>query len=103
MKIFDEKKICEVPGEKMEFRELRYGAVFVHGGRVLLKVTPFWRPYMKAEATRHEAPILGWEKINALRLGHISHPCHDRDGCFSTFSNETEVVHCPDAAIYLRG
>jgi hypothetical protein len=103
MKIYDEKKVCEDIGEKMEFRALRYGAIFTYGGRVLLKVTPFWRPYLKAEANRCEPPILNWEKINAVRLGHIGQPCHDRDGFFSTFSNDTEVVHCPDAAIYLKG
>lgn len=103
MRVLDEKKGCQVSGEKASFGNLRPGTVFVYSGRALMKVATLWRPYMQSEPTRNTPPMLSWEKVNAVRLGHLSDPCHPRDGWFSSFSDETEVIICPQAAIYLKG
>lgn len=101
-------KICDSKHEECGkiqkyFGDLKVGSVFLHGGRALMKIEPYWLPIVAEYSTYTGPPIKEWKQYNAIRLGHFSECNRNKDGYFSAFDGHTEVTLCPNATIYLKG
>lgn len=101
MKVINDQHDPVCNSKTKAFGQLHRGDVFEHGGRILMKLEPFWYVSSTESRCHEESSPVTLLKTNAIRIK--GNPGNCDDGRMSRFENSTMVTPCDRATLYLKG